>query len=462
MADYDWVILGGSLAGQEAAKLAALRGARVALVLENGDPSPPGTTPESLRWFYADAQRVARSPNVAPLDWCAFQAQAALVHENSALHTPTQLMMAGVDVIWGEPTLTSGCRVYVNDRCLTTRKLLIALAGEWFPPDIPGIVAVSCLTPASLAALKTLPKSLLLLGSSPLALEIAQALAQWGVAITLLTPAPQLLPAEESMVSDWVAAELRAAGVHLHLGCQPTSVTVDAAGFSVHTEADRWTADQIVLGTVPRPRLSGLNLASLGVPGDRLAVNAYLQTRHPDIYACGSAVGSDLPVVARHQAEVAVNNALLWNRQRVCYEQLPYTLLTQPEFCRVGLTMAEAEQRYGAHKVVIYEQILDRNRKAQALGNPTGFCRFVTRRNGQLLGAHIVGLQASEWGQVMAIALKHRLTVQELANLPTAPQTLTDMLRQTVAQWESDRWRPGQWRRDWAENWFNWRRSKRR
>jgi len=372
-------------------------------------------------------------------------------------------MAAAVDVIWGKPTLAPGRRVYVNDRCLSTRRLLVALNGEWHPPNIPGIEAVPYLTPASLTVAQALPKRLIILGGSPLVLELAQALAHWRVTITLLTPASRLLPFEEPRVSEWVAAELRAAGVRLQLRCQPTQVTVEAEGIAVHTDTDCWIADQVMLGTAPSSPLNCLNLEALGVStrGNRIVVNPYLQTRHPDIYACGDAVGSHLPAVARHEAEVAVNNALFWNRQRVCYGQLPYTLLTQPEFCRVGMTTAQAEQRYGASKVALYEQVLDPNPKAQALGNTTGFCRFVTHRNGQLLGAHMVGLQASEWGQAMAIALKHRLTVPDLANLPTAPQALTDLLQQTAGQWERDRWQPGQWRRDWAENWFNWRRSKR-
>ena len=388
-----------------------------------------------------------------------------MVHENVATPSPNQLMAAGVDVIDGQPTLAPRLRVQVGDRCLTPRQILLALKGTWLPPNLPGLADIPYVTPASLAQLKTLPQSLVILGSSPLALEIAQALARWGVNLTLLTPSRQLMPSEEPMVSQWIAAELGAAGVKVHLGVQPTQVTATATGICVQAESERWTADHLLIGTPPRPDLEALYLERVGlqIHNGVLPVNRYLQTRHPYIYACGEGVGGYCPpVVARHEAEVAVNNALFWNRRKVDYGPLPYTLLTQPEFCRVGMTAEQAQRRYGSKAIVLYDDLLDGNPKAQSLGNPTGFCRLVTHRSGQLLGAHLVGLQASEWGQVLAIALKHRLTLQDLAQLPTLPQTLTDIVRQTAAQWEGDLWQPGQWRRDWAENWFNWRRSKRR
>ncbi|NJN21530.1 MAG: NAD(P)/FAD-dependent oxidoreductase [Leptolyngbya sp. RL_3_1] len=426
---------------------------------------------ESLQAFYAEANRAA--PDAAdPLGpaWSRFQAIAALVTENTVPSTLSQLMAAGVDVIRGQPSLLSGLRVQVGDRRLTPRKLLLALPGEWQPPDLPGLGETPYLTPVSLAQLKTLPQSLIILGSSPLALEIAQALARWGVAVTLITPSPQLLPSEEPSVSQWITAELTAAGVEVHLGMQPTAVTTGADGICVYGESGnqgdsrRWMADRLLIGTSPRPVLADLNLAAVGVrlKNQAISVNRYLQTRHPYIYACGAVLGGDCLSVACHEAAVAVENALFWNRRPTRYDQLPYTLLTQPEFCRVGMTIAQAQQRYGPNAVNRYDAVLDGNRKAQALGNTTGFCRLVAHRRGQLLGAHLVGPQASEWGQVLAIARQHCFTLQDLAQLPTLPQTLTDLVRQAAAQWEGDRWQPGQWRRDWAENWFNWRRSSRR
>lgn len=465
-ADYDLVILGGSPTGREAATLASQRGARVALILESGieHRAPVADATESLRWFYTEVSR-SGSFRQSPADqaWSALQPKAAMAAENSAIHTPRQLMAAGVDVICGQPVLVSSHRVCVQDRCLKARKLLLALEGEWLPPVLPGLADIAYVTPASLAKLKTLPQSLVILGSSPMALEIAQALARSGVTLTVLTPSLQLLPSEEPMVSQWIAAELRAAGVKVHLGVQPTQVMATNTGICVQAESARWTADRLLIGTSPRPQLMGLNLAALGLKlkDHALWVNQYLQTRHPHVYACGEVLGGyGLPVIARHEAAVAVNNALFWNHRQVSYGHLPHTLLTEPEFCRVGMTVAQAQQRYGLKAIVVCDEVLDGNPKAQALGNTTGFCRLVTHRRGQLLGGHMVGLGASEWGQVMAIALKHRLTLQDLAQLPTLPESLTDMVRKTAEQWACERWQPGQWRRDWAENWFNWRRSR--
>ncbi|MEO1067689.1 MAG: hypothetical protein AAFW95_00995, partial [Cyanobacteria bacterium J06638_6] len=100
--------------------------------------------------------------------------------------------------------------------------------------------------------------------------------------------------------------------------------------------------------------------------------------------------------------------------------------------------------------------------KAHYSNHITGFCRWVVRADGQILGAQICGPGASELMATMALALHQEVPLHRLDRLPTLPHSLAAIIPAMVNTWHQQRWQPGTWRRDWAENWFNWRRTRRR
>jgi pyruvate/2-oxoglutarate dehydrogenase complex dihydrolipoamide dehydrogenase (E3) component len=110
--------------------------------------------------------------------------------------------------------------------------------------------------------------------------------------------------------------------------------------------------------------------------------------------------------------------------------------------------------------VLVAHQTLYDNPKAQWLGNTSGFCKLIAHRNGRLLGVHGIGPDANEWVQTLSLLMAQKTPWWAIADAPTLPYSLTDLLRQATQQWQRDRWQPGRWRRDWAENWCNWRRSR--
>jgi hypothetical protein len=98
--------------------------------------------------------------------------------------------------------------------------------------------------------------------------------------------------------------------------------------------------------------------------------------------------------------------------------------------------------------------------QAQWRESTTGFCKLIAHRNGKILGLHGVGPEAAECAQAAAWLMELNTPWWQLAQHPTLPQSFLALLQTTSQQWERDRWQPGQWRRNWAENWFNWRRSR--
>ncbi|MEO1094064.1 MAG: NAD(P)/FAD-dependent oxidoreductase [Cyanobacteria bacterium J06638_28] len=460
--DYDLVILGGTPEGYEAAQYAAQLGARVALILQGLDGQRSPLQTQSMIWQALRPGSVdAPEPNRdAAWQWAV--QRATLIADTFTRDAPPQLMMQGVDVISEQGHIVSDrpLKVATPSRQLTTRGILLATGSVRAAPTIPALAAIPYQTPEEFLRRETLPSSVAILGSDPLGLTLCQILCRWGIATTLVTPQSTLLNREDPRISQWIKAQLMAEGARLFLESNIKTITSTGEGhIDLHLPEATVTAETLVLAQPPMPHVAGMNLEErLGSPS--LKVNRYLQTAHPRIYACGAVMGGyGLPAIARQEARIAVNNALFWNRQVIDYCTLPYHLPTEPAMARVGLTEPQAQKRYGASSLLVGYQPLYDMPKAHWQESTLGFCKLIAHRNGQILGGHSVGPEATEWMQALAMLMTHKIPWWEIAAFPTLPDSLMDILRQTTQQWERDRWLPGQWRRDWAENWFNWRRN---
>jgi len=466
--DYDLVILGGTPEGYEAAAQAARYGARAALVLQ--DLSGP-RSPLLLQglWHTTAAHPLACPPpdsQVSPWQWA--QQRATLIADTLTRDCLQQLVANGVDVIAerGKILRDRPLTVATSSRSLTTRAVLVATGNCFKAPILKGLDAVPYDTPATFGQRAHLPESVVIVGSSPAGLVLAQWLRHWHISVSVVTASVNLLNQADPDVSRWLVAHLRALGVDLRLGTIVAEVAHHATANSAPAIAvkladDVLTTEALVMAVQPIPNTHKLGLETC-LPRDRpLAVNAFLQTEHPRIYVCGAAIGGyELPAIARQEAAWAVHNALFWHRRRVNYSTLPYELPTQPPLARVGLTEPQAYERFSKENVLIARQPLYDNPQAQWREATVGFCKLIAHRDGRLLGGHGVGPDAQEWVQAIALLMAQKTPWWGVANFPALPYSLTEILRQAAQQWERDRWRPGQWRRDWAENWCNWRRSR--
>ena len=257
-------------------------------------------------------------------------------------------------------------------------------------------------------------------------------------------------------------AQLEADGIRILLQAHINDIQPANADTLIRVNEETLLADAILIASQPTPRLSGLNLETVGVQWNRqgILVNQRLQTTRPRIYACGSALGGySLSAIARCEAQIALKNALFFPRKAVDYQCLPYAFFTTPEVGRLGLTEAQAKHRYGEAVWVLKEPFKTVD-KAQMLNRITGFCKLIGHQDGEILGAHIVGTQAGELVQSIALAMNQGVTIGTMSQFPAIPTTLSTVITQAADHWRQHQWRIGGWRRDWAENWFNWRRSQ--
>jgi pyruvate/2-oxoglutarate dehydrogenase complex dihydrolipoamide dehydrogenase (E3) component len=383
--DYDLVILGGTDAARWAATTAAQFHARVAVV----------------------GHQRYRSSVAGFSDVMAVESAAALAD-------------LGVDVIAAEGELVQKPQLQVQtaDRVLRSRHYLLALEP---PPQRPD---PSVLTVDEAYANANTQTEWLVMGDGPTALQLSQSLARRDHGVTLATPA-QLLPVEEPEAAMLIQAQLEADGVRVLTHAPPPAQLLSMdVGLSPQTKAV-WAQDG---KTDPSAMLAALGL-TYGEQG--LWVNKHLRTSHPRIYACGSLLGGyQLPHIARYEASLAVKNALFLPTRSIDYDLLPWAILTEPALARVGLTSAQARERY--ERVNVLRQTYQRLESAHRQGQTTGLCQFVTRDDGILVGAHLVGAAAAEMIHPLALAVQQQRTMQEIANWPIIAQTFSEIISQIV------------------------------
>ncbi|MGG6239195.1 FAD-dependent oxidoreductase [Nodosilinea sp. AN01ver1] len=459
--DYDAVILGGTVQGREAAALAAREGARVALV------EPLGSVDGCIRRQILLTTMAAAVPET---EWHGLKHQVraleAVAYPQLGLD---RLATGGVDVVLEPGQFSPRPRLAVTtlNRRLTSRGYLLAPGTEVTVPDIPGLAETPHLTLDSLLELETLPKSAIVLGRSGAAIALAQALARLGTHTTLVSRGSTLLPTEDADLSAFIEVLLEAAGVVLKLGSQIETIRHKDSVELLLSDGGAIAAQALILATAPHPLLAGLNLASIGIrlrtvhgTTTALPVDDRLATAHPRVFACGPAIGGYWAETTDHQdVAIALRNLLYLPWRKLSLRDRPALLHTTPEYARLGLSATQARRWYGSEVTVLqvpFGQLL----KAHQGDDITGFCRWVVRTNGQLVGAQICGPGASELIHTLALAMQQGTALPQLERLPTLPHSLAAILPLMVSTWQQQRWHPGTWRRDWAENWFNWRRSR--
>ncbi|MBW4481876.1 MAG: FAD-dependent oxidoreductase [Tildeniella torsiva UHER 1998/13D] len=463
--DYDAVILGGSVQGREAAALATREGARVALV------ESPGEVDCCIRRQIVLAALAQAGGSQHPT-WEALRSQVEALETVAYPHLRLDgLATSGVDVVLepGQFSPRPNLAVTTATRRLRSRGYLLAPGTEVTVPDIPGLAETPYLTVDTLLDLEALPESAIVLGRSVAAIALAQSLAQMGSHTTLITRGDRLLPTEDPDISAFVAALLEVAGVTLMLNTHLDAIHYkDSFGVSM-VDGDLIKAQTLVLATASHPALGALNLTSIGIQpqmvhgvATALPVDDRLATAHPRVFACGPALGSYWSESMDHQdVAIALHNALYLPWRKLSFWHRPALLPTTPEYARLGLTAAQARRWYGSEATIVqvsFGQVL----KTHFSSDITGFCRWVVRRDGQILGAQICGPGASELMHTVALAVQQNIPIQRLDRVPTLPLSQAAMIPLMVGDWQQQRWQQGTWRRDWAENWFNWRRSRRR
>ncbi len=441
------IVIGGGPAGVTAALRARELGAAVTLIeggALGGTCTNDGCVPTRV---LARAARLARNarqfadygltPVEPQVDFRRLldKAQEVVytVHEKKQLQS--HLVAAGVEVYADSGPahfLDSHTVALADGAHLTADKFILCVGGQARRLPIPG--AEQTLTHSDVWNMKTLPRTVAIIGAAATGCQLASVFNTFGAEVVLLDLAPRILPGEDAATSAQIAAAFARRGLRVHVGIDgikriERSSDGLALTFVERGEEQTLTVDTVIQAVGWPGNADRLNLQAAGVKVERsyVVVDDYLRTTAPHIFAAGDITGRMMLVQsASHEARVAAENAVLGPQQRSGHQIVPHGSFTDPEYASVGLTEQVARERCAVAVAEVAYADLDR---AVIDGRTEGMCKLVAKReDGSLLGVHVVGEQALEIVHIVAAGMSSGMTVEQLAQLEIAYPTYTAVL----------------------------------
>jgi glutathione reductase (NADPH) len=415
---FDLFVIGAGSGGVRAARMAAHHGARVAVAESaalGGTCVNLGCIPKKLYSFaahYAEAFEESHGfgwQGPAPhLDWAALKANRA--QEISRLNGiyGGLLAGAGVSVLRGRAVMKGANAVEVNGQVHHARHVLVATGGWPVVPDVPG--REHAITSNEVFDLKQFPSRLLVVGGGYIACEFASIFRGLGAQVTQSYRGEQVLRGFDDDVRHFIAAEMRKKGVDLRTGSQVTGIAKTADGLLVSLQdGSTLSADTVLYATGRSPNTAGLGLAELGVAlaaDGAVVVDEHHQSSVPGIHAIGDVTARvQLTPVALAEAMVLVDRLFGSAQRSMDYEMIPTAVFTHPNIGTVGLTEAQARQRFGA--VRIYKSEFRALRHTLSGSSERTLMKLVVAdASDRVVGLHMVGADAGEVVQGFAVAMK--------------------------------------------------------
>ena len=345
----------------------------------------------------------------------------------------------GVRVIRAFARFTGRDTLEAGDVRVRARRIVIATGSSPAAPPIPGLAAAPFFTNETIFENRTLPRHLIVIGGGPIGIEMAQAHRLLGAEVTVLEALPRVMPKDDPELVALLAERLRADGVRLRTGVQIRRVDSDGDGIALTITADsgeeRLAGSHLLVAAGRRPNLTGLDLEKAGIALNErggLVVDRRLRTSNRRVYAVGDAAGGpQFTHIAGYHAGIVIRNALFRLPAKVDYRALPWVTYTEPELAQVGLTEAEARESH-PDDLTILRWPFHENDRAQAERSTHGVVKVVTRRNGRVLGASILGAQAGELIQPWALAISRGLKVGAIATMIAPYPTLGEVSKRAA------------------------------
>ncbi|PHS72891.1 MAG: mercury(II) reductase [Cycloclasticus sp.] len=325
-----------------------------------------------------------------------------------------------------------------DTKTLSADKILIATGASASVPPINGLVDTPFWTSTEALEADELPSTMLVIGSSVVALELAQAYSRLGTQVTILARS-KLLFKEDPQLGEELTTAFRDEGITIFEQTQMDNVSYDGE-FTVVTNHGDISGQQLLVATGRRPNTSKLNLDAIGVNvlgNGSIEVNTKMETSVDSVYAAGDC--SSLPqfvyVAAAAGTHAATN--MLGGDVKLNLNVMPAVIFTDPQIATVGLT----EEQAHAQNIETDSRSLPLENVPRALANfeTHGFIKLVAESgSGRLLGAQILSAEAGEMIQTAAMAIQNNMTINDIANMLFPYLTMVEGLKLTAQTFNKD------------------------
>lgn len=418
--DFDLIVIGAGSGGVRLARMSAQRGARVAVVESRhlgGTCVNVGCVPKKLFVYGShirdELEDAAGYGWQLPVDQASFDWPTLVANKNAEIERLNGiygrlLSNAGVEIIQGTAAMADATTVVVGDKQYSAERIAV-VTGSWPSiPDIPG--REHLLSSNEMFYLPQLPRHAVIWGGGYIAVEFAGILSGLGVETTLLYRGDLFLRGFDDDVRQFVAEEMRKKGVDLRFNVTIDAVEATDAGYQLSlSNGEALETGLVMAATGRRPLIDGLGLTELGVAltaSGHVQVDDHFQTAVPSIYALGDVIGTpQLTPVALAQGMVLSRRLFGDGQGDMDYEAIPTAVFCNPDIGTVGLTEQEASER--GYRLRIYRTDFRPMKYTLPGRDERSLMKLVVDDDtDRVLGAHMVGPEAGEITQGLAVAIK--------------------------------------------------------
>jgi len=329
--------------------------------------------------------------------------------------------------------------IEVNGKKFFGKNIIIATGASTLIPRIKGIDRVPYLTNVERFNLKKKPKSIIILGGGPQAMEFSQIFNHFGIKVIVLQRS-RLLKKMDSILGDELRKHLESEGVVIYTGVNFKEVKKTNNGVEVDVlingKKKKIISEMIFLATGLNPHTEDIKTEKAGVRLNErgfVKTNKFLQSSQKNIYAVGDVNGlMPLETVAAKQGNFAVRNIFENAKKTINYDEMPSAVFTSPEVAVVGITEKEYKEKHGT--CLCSTMTLDHVEKALAIKDTRGLIRMVlNHKTKQVVGVHIISPMAADIITTAVYAIKNKMTIDDIRDIVHVFPTMSEMIKK-VAQ----------------------------
>ncbi len=444
--DYDIAVIGGGPGGYVAAIKGAQLGKKVVIAEKEhfgGTCLNVGCIPTKALLRSAEAlKEVKESAAFGVIDLDVSEAKLDMVKVQERKKKVVGQLVGGVQGLLGkngvtikngEAVLKDAHTLEVGGETVTAENVIIATGSvsKGLPIEISDKMNVMTSTEA--LDLDKAPESIAIIGGGVIGIEFAYLLSSIGTKVTVVEFLDRILPMVDEEITQQVTAHLQEQGVTIHTSAKVTEITDDGVKFEKDGAEDEVKVETVLMSVGRAPRLDGIDTEALGIKTERGAIvtDSRLQTSVPGVYAIGDVNGRImLAHTASAEGIVAVSN-ICGKKAEMDYDKIPSAIYIQPEIASIGLTEAQAKEKYG--KVNLGRFPMLANGKAKIQGEERGLVKVIAEpKYGEIVGVHLYCVHATDMIAEAAAAMKLESTAEELAATVHPHPTVSEVVMEAM------------------------------